>query len=80
MGVCDLCGNTYDKTFSITTAEGETKTFDSFECAIHVVAPTCEHCGCKIIGHGVESNGRYFCCANCARHAGVEGIRDHADQ
>jgi hypothetical protein len=80
MGVCDLCGNSYDKTFTITTAEGDTRTFDSFECAIHVVAPACEHCGCKIIGHGVESNGRYFCCAHCASHAGVEGLKDRVDR
>jgi len=79
MGVCDLCGNSYDKTFTITTTEGESRTFDSFECAIHVVAPACEHCGCKIIGHGVESNGRYFCCANCAGRAGVEGLKDRVD-
>lgn len=80
MGVCDLCGNSYDKTFTVTTAEGETRTFDSFECAIHVIAPACEHCGCKIVGHGVESNGRYFCCANCASRAGVEGLKDRVDQ
>jgi hypothetical protein len=79
MGVCDLCGNTYDKTFTITTANGETKTFDSFECAISVVAPTCEHCGCRIIGHGVESNGSYFCCASCAKHSGVGGLKDRVD-
>ena len=79
MGVCDVCGNSYDKTFTITTAEGETRTFDSFECAIHVVAPSCEHCGCKIIGHGVESMDRFFCCANCASRAGVVGLKDRVD-
>jgi len=46
-------------------------TFDSFECAIHAVAPVCEHCGCRVIGHGVEAEGRIFCCAHCAAESGV---------
>jgi hypothetical protein len=24
---------------------------------IHAIAPTCAHCGCRIIGHGVEVGG-----------------------
>jgi hypothetical protein len=60
------------------TAAGATHTFDSFECAIHALAPTCEHCGCRIIGHGVEADGRMFCCANCAKQAGIEQVADRA--
>jgi hypothetical protein len=45
MPKCDVCGNDYDKTFQVTQA-GRTLTFDSFECAIHAMAPTCAHCGC----------------------------------
>jgi len=74
MGQCDVCGNEYDKTLQITY-QGKTGTFDSFECAIQGIAPTCAHCGCRIIGHGVESEGRMFCCANCARTAGVTQFR-----
>jgi hypothetical protein len=48
---------------------GVTHTFDSFECAIHKMAPVCEHCGCKVIGHGVEVQERWYCCAHCAKHA-----------
>jgi hypothetical protein len=77
MAVCDVCGNDYDKAFEITR-EGRTGTFDSFECAIHAMAPTCEHCGCRIIGHGVEGGGRIFCCAHCAERAGVAGLADRA--
>ena len=51
MGTCDVCGNTYDKSFTITR-DGRSATFDSFECAIHAMAPTCSRCGCRIIGHG----------------------------
>lgn len=75
MAKCDHCGNDYDKAFTLTLA-GQTMTFDSFECAIHAMAPRCAHCGCTIIGHGMEAQGRMFCCANCARQAGVEGLDD----
>jgi hypothetical protein len=74
---CDTCGNDYDKAFEIHAA-GTRHTFDSFECAIHKLAPSCEHCGCKVVGHGIEATGRFFCCANCARQSGVEGARDRA--
>ncbi len=77
MAQCEVCGNEYDKTLEITRA-GETHTFDSFECAIHALAPTCPHCGCRIIGHGVEAEGRMFCCANCARRAGIQQVADRA--
>ena len=43
MATCEVCGNEYDKTFEITRGD-ETGTFDSFECAIHAMAPTCAHC------------------------------------
>lgn len=77
MATCDVCGNTYDKAFTVTQG-GRSGTFDSFECAIHAFAPTCEHCGCRIVGHGVEGAGHFFCCAHCARHAGLEEVRDRA--
>lgn len=75
MAKCDSCGNDYDKSFQLTFS-GKTYTFDSFECAIHKVAPRCEHCEVPIIGHGLEKDGRMFCCAHCADHAGVSGLRD----
>ncbi len=56
---------------TITTSDRK-GTFDSFECALHAMAPTCAHCACRIIGHGVEApDGRWFCCAHCAGMAGV---------
>jgi Rieske Fe-S protein len=77
MAVCTLCGNDYDKAFEVRLA-GETRIFDSFECAIQALAPTCEHCGCRIIGHGVEAEGRMFCCVHCASESGVRGLADRA--
>lgn len=75
MARCDTCGNDYDKAFTVTQ-QGKSHTFDSFECAIHMLAPSCSHCGCRIIGHGVEANGTFYCCANCARQSGVKGVDD----
>jgi hypothetical protein len=77
MAICEVCGNDYDKSFEVARA-GESHTFDSFECAIHAMAPTCDHCNCRIIGHGVESDGRIFCCANCAEEEGVTALVDRA--
>jgi hypothetical protein len=74
---CDVCGNDYDKAFTITQ-DGRQGTFDSFECAIHAMAPQCTHCGCRIIGHGVEADGAFYCCAHCAHEAGVEAVADRA--
>ncbi len=78
MGLCDLCGNEYDKTFTVEMPDGSRHTFDSFECAFHVLAPRCDHCGCKIIGHGIESGGTMYCCAHCAHRSGVKDVKDRA--
>jgi len=72
---CDKCGNEYDKSFTVAR-QGSTHTFDSFECAIAMLAPECDHCGCKIIGHGVEALGKFYCCVHCAQQSGVQGLRD----
>jgi hypothetical protein len=37
MAVCEHCGNEYDKSFQVIVS-GKTHNFDSFECAIHVLA------------------------------------------
>jgi len=71
MNSCEVCGNRYDKTFTVTTATGEEHIFDSFECAIHALAPACAHCDCRVIGHGIENGENIFCCANCAKHMGA---------
>jgi hypothetical protein len=75
MGVCEVCHNDYDKTFQVVM-NNEAHTFDSFECALHALAPVCASCGCRVIGHGVEAQGRTFCGAACAESAGVGGLRD----
>ena len=79
MGRCESCGNEYDKAFEITLA-GQSHIFDSFECAIHLLAPQCAHCGCKVIGHGVEGDRVFYCCAHCANQSGVREVVDRAEQ
>lgn len=78
MARCEVCGNDYDKAFEIIRL-GKSHVFDSFECAIHALAPTCSHCGCRIIGHGMEAKGEFFCCAFCAKHEGSPQMKDRAE-
>jgi hypothetical protein len=75
MAKCETCGNEYDKAFEVVV-DGKSHVFDSFECAIHALAPTCAHCGCRIVGHGVEARGTFYCCAHCAGEQGVRALQD----
>lgn len=69
MGTCDVCGNPDGRTFTVSMGN-QSGTFDSFECAIQMMAPACEHCGCRIIGRPVESESGVYCCLHCAKEAG----------
>jgi hypothetical protein len=75
MDTCEVCGNEYDKAFKVQM-NGKTHTFDSFECAIHRLAPTCAHCKCRIVGHGIEAGTKMFCCAHCAKESGEHRATD----
>jgi hypothetical protein len=77
MSKCEVCGNDYDKSFEVLLA-GQRHVFDSFECAIHALAPRCAHCGCKVVGHGLEAQGKVYCCAHCATESGVTNLKDRA--
>jgi hypothetical protein len=74
---CEVCGNEYAGAFAIIIAH-ERHVFDSFECAIHALAPECAHCGCKIVGHGMQVDAAFYCCAHCAGAHGIRELRDHA--
>lgn len=76
MAICEQCGNDYDGAFVVTIG-GESHTFDSFECAIARLAPTCRKCGNRIIGHGIEALDHIYCCAHCAHADGVTDAVDH---
>ena len=79
MQPCECCGNDYDKAFEVTI-NGKTHVFDSFACAIHMLAPRCRHCLVPIIGHGMEASGAFFCCAHCAREGGVRNVADRSPE
>jgi hypothetical protein len=74
--ICEVCGNDYAKAFEVIVG-GESHVFDSFECAIQLLAPMCDDCGCRIIGHGVESGELTYCGAHCASRSGDAGAVDH---
>lgn len=76
MAKCEVCGNDYPRAFEVVSG-GAKHVFDSFECAIHRLAPPCAHCQCRIVGHGIEAGGKFYCCAHCARSSGVQGAVDH---
>ncbi|MEO8314265.1 MAG: hypothetical protein ABI645_05665 [Pseudomonadota bacterium] len=77
MAICKVCGNDYAHSFQITRGS-LSAIYDCFECAIHDLAPTCDHCQCRIIGHGVAAGDQIYCCAHCAREHGVLGVADKA--
>jgi len=76
MSKCEVCDNDYDKAFTVTMGNVE-HTFDSFECAIHALAPECAHCGCRVVGHGVEHDDAIYCCEHCAQMTGDTSRKDH---
>lgn len=75
MARCEVCGNDYDKAIEIHAA-GSVHVFDCFECAVHRMAPVCENCGVKVVGHGVEAGDRFYCGASCAGAHGAVGLSD----
>jgi hypothetical protein len=74
---CESCGNDYDRPFQVVM-DGQSHTFDSFECAAQKLAPTCPHCRTRILGHGVQKGGRIYCCVHCASEEGASELRDRA--
>jgi hypothetical protein len=78
MAQCEVCGNEYDKAFQVSMYDGNSHTFDSFECAIHALAPTCEYCGREGDWPRCEADGHFYCCAHCASMAGAQGVADRA--
>lgn len=73
---CEVCGNSFDRPLYIRVGSDDepVHVFDSFECAVHALAPRCAHCGCRVIGHGVQVEQSVYCCASCARHTRGENV------
>lgn len=75
MDKCHVCGNNYNKCFEIRM-NNITYLFDCFECAIHALAPLCQQCGCKIVGHGIEQDDTFYCCNHCSKAAGIKQMKE----
>ena len=75
MAVCENCGNDYDKAFEVTM-DGKSHTFDSFECAINMLAPACAHCGTRSSVTASKPAAASTAATIAPRRAGVEGLRD----
>ncbi|MFE7778761.1 hypothetical protein ACFU5O_33780 [Streptomyces sp. NPDC057445] len=77
MAVCEVCHNDYELAFEVHAA-GAVHVFDSIECVAQKMAPICDNCQCRILGHGLQADGHFFCCAHCARQRGATQLVDHA--
>ena len=81
MASCEVCGNDYRLSFEVHAA-GSGARVRQLRVRHPCAAPVCEHCGVKVIGHGVEADGTFFCCASCARMHGdpasASELVDHA--
>jgi hypothetical protein len=81
---CDMCGHECRTYFEVSVGSDPqvTYTFDCFECAIQRLAPVCDRCRCRVLGHGVEvelaSGAAMFCCDLCAGEAAEEAGRQAA--
>jgi nitrite reductase/ring-hydroxylating ferredoxin subunit len=69
MGACDVCGSNEGRMFTVTMGT-QRGIFDSFEDAIQMMAPACEHCGCRMLGPPIDSESGIYCSLHCAREAG----------
>ena len=73
MGPCEICGNAGANPIRVIT-DDSAHVFDCFECAIHAIAPRCDNCGCRIIGHGVSTVDSTYCCDHCRRVGSDDGL------
>lgn len=72
---CSLCGYVYDRAIAILLGAVQ-EVFDGFECALQLLAPTCAHCGRRMIGQGLGLGGVMCCCVHGAEKKGEERLRD----
>ena len=76
MGTCEMGGYRGHKPSPIIAA-GERHVFGSFEYATPRTAPVREHCGSRVMVHGLEADRRFFCWATWAgQGAATDDARD----
>ena len=72
MTTCDGCGNSSERLFTVQTHDDRVFTFDSFQCAAPILAPTCTQCLCTILGRVVEVGSSIHCSPGCAQRSGIQ--------
>jgi hypothetical protein len=73
MAKCEVCGNEYDKALTLLLPGIATPSIVSnarFRRSHRSATAS------RVIGHGVEVGGRFFCCAHCARLATSADVKD----
>lgn len=71
MSKCEQCGGQGSDLFEVVR-NGESRKFDSFDCAIQFMAAPCDNCGCLITGQTHRLSDRTFCCPSCLSQSGLE--------
>jgi hypothetical protein len=66
--------NDYDKAFQVSMKARPIPSTASSARSTRWLC--CENCGIRIVGHGLEKDGTFFCCDHCAEVRGVTGLRD----
>jgi len=74
MATCEACGNDYDKAFQVVMTTKRARSIVS--SAQFCTGADVQHCGTRIVGHGPEKDGAYYCCDHCAQKEGVTNLRD----
>ena len=77
MATCVGCGSSEGRMFAVRTYEGVTLTFDSVECALPFIAPTCDECFCQILGHALIVGDQIYCGPTCARVGSKRNDQSH---
>jgi hypothetical protein len=62
---CEVCGKSDERCFAVHLG-GKRHVFDSFECAMRGLLPTCPLCGNPLLGPGVEVEDQLYCSQSCA--------------
>src|SRR5437667_240645 len=70
MAKCDDCGNEYYLSSDVITVDAR-DTFNSFEFAIKMLAPVCDHCGARLIAVSVARATRSSPQCQCSRFISI---------
>lgn len=70
MSKCEQCGEQNENLFEVVK-DGQSRKFDSFDCAIQSMAEKCSNCGCLITGKSHRHGDAGFCCQVCVTQSKI---------